>query len=211
MAKPAFLQAPEWPMAVGDGEAKQRVEDNKWRGFTWCGMGGRKPAPPIHWTQGLMTLAAGRPGRRRWLCRRKAPCPFTPAPLPAPGRRRRRWRRFGTAEVSIEPRVAEIPFPTTDLSERSRWLRQAMAGGWANLSQDLQLWRRRLVDCVAGLERDCVVFCHFIAINVAVGAAQQDDRLVIFHPDNASVTTFSNEGGKLRLLELGRQSTTKIN
>ncbi len=118
---------------------------------------------------------------------------------------------FWQAKIITEPRVSEIPFPTEDLAERFRWLRQAMAGNWASLGGELLAWRRRLVDCVANLETDCVVFCHFIAINVAVGAAQQDDRLVVFHPDNASVTTFTNDGGKLRLADLGREAATKIN
>ena len=141
----------------------------------------------------------------------KGPLPIYSSPLARARQTAAALAALWNVEVGVEPRVAEIPFPTTDLAERSRWLRQAMAGGWASLSQDLQLWRRRLVDCVAGLDRDCVVFCHFIAINVAVGAAQQDDRLVIFHPDNASVTSFRNDGDKLHLIELGRTAATKIN
>lgn len=141
----------------------------------------------------------------------KGPLPIYSSPLARARQTAAALAALWEVEVGVEPRVAEIPFPTTDLAERSRWLRQAMAGGWASLSQDLQLWRRQLVDCVAGLDRDCVVFCHFIAINVAIGAAQQDDRLVIFHPDNASVTSFRNDGDKLRLIELGRSATTKIN
>ena len=113
-------------------------------------------------------------------------------------------------EVAIEPRVAEIPFPMADLAERGAWLRQAMAGRWSGLDDYLQTWRRELVDCVANLDRDCVVFCHFIAINVAAGAAQGDDWMMIFQPDNASVTVFNNDGGQLRLLEFGREATTKV-
>lgn len=114
-------------------------------------------------------------------------------------------------QVAVEPRVAEIPFPMTDLAERGAWLRRAMAGRWSSLDDYLQAWRRDLVDCVASLDRDCVVFCHFIAINVAAGAAQGEDRLVVFQPDNASVTVFNNDGGELRLLEFGREAATKVN
>ena len=113
-------------------------------------------------------------------------------------------------EVAIEPRVAEIPFPMTDLAERGAWLRQAADGHWAGLDDALQTWRHDLVDCVANLDRDCVVFCHFIAINVVAGAAQGDDRLVIFQPDHASVTVFASNGGELRLLEFGREAATQV-
>ena len=38
----------------------------------------------------------------------------------------------------------------------------------------------------------------------AVGGAENDDRMVIFSPDNGSVTTLSNDDGVLKVLELGR-------
>ena len=160
---------------------------------------------------GLDALGRRQAGETALALQGKGPLPIFSSPLARARQTAAALAALWDTPVSIEPRVSEIPFPTTDLAERSRWLRQAMTGGWASLGQDLLLWRRRLVDCVASLERDCVVFCHFIAINVAVGAAQGDDRLVIFHPDNTSVTTFSNDGGRLRLVELGRQSKTKIN
>ena len=119
--------------------------------------------------------------------------------------------RMWGQEVVIEPRVAEIPFSTTDLAERSRWLSKAMAGSWLDLGEDLLSWRAALVDCVQTQPRDCVIFCHYIAINVAVGGALGDDRVVIFPPDNGSVTTLDNAGGSLQLIELGREAQTPVN
>jgi broad specificity phosphatase PhoE len=115
------------------------------------------------------------------------------------------------SDVVIEPRVAEIPSPTDDLAERTAWLRQAMAGRWSDLGTDLMAWRQALIDCLLALQQDSVVFCHFIAINVAVGAAQDDDRLVIFRPDNGSVTQLRNDGGALSVVELGRTAETQVN
>ena len=125
----------------------------------------------------------------------------TAAPLAA------RWR----SEVIIEPRVAEIPSPTTDLTERAAWLGSVMAGGWSDLSEELVAWRDSLVGCLLDMPDDSVVFCHFIAINVAVGAAQGEDRMILFSPDNGSVTRLSNEGGSLTVLELGRSAQTHVN
>ncbi len=118
-----------------------------------------------------------------------------------------RW----SSEVIIEPRVAEIPSPTEDLAERATWLRQAMAGSWATLDESLQAWRQALIECVRAIPEDSVVFCHYIAINVAVGGAENDERMVIFSPDNGSVTTLSNDGGSLQVLELGRTAVTHVN
>lgn len=141
----------------------------------------------------------------------KGPLPIHSSPFARARETAAALAELWDVEVAIEPRVAEIPFPMTDLAERGAWLRQAMAGRWSSLDEYLQAWRRDLVDCVTRLDCDCVVFCHFIAINVVAGAAQDDDRLVIFQPDNASVTVFNNDGGELRLLEFGREATTKVN
>ena len=119
----------------------------------------------------------------------------------------RRWN----VEAAIEPRIAEIPSPMDGLAERSAWLRGVMAGPWAALPPDLLRWRQEMIDCVLGFEEDTVAFCHFIAINVIVGAATGDERLIVFRPDNGSVTRFSTDGGKLSLVELGQEGRTTVN
>ena len=118
-------------------------------------------------------------------------------------------RRWGS-EVILEPRVAEIPSPTEDLRERARWLRGVMAGKWADLPEELLRWRQQLIDCVLGFESDAVVFCHFIAINVVVGAATGAEELIVFRPDNASVTPIRTDGCRLDCTALGLEARTHV-
>jgi len=115
------------------------------------------------------------------------------------------------SEVIIEPRIAEIPFQSSDLSERGRWLQSVMPGSWSDLDDYWQSWRRKLVDCLLGHTQDAVFFSHFIAINVAVGAARNDDRMVVFRPDNASITVLTNEGSTLRVIAAGGEASTHVN
>ncbi|MEJ2132840.1 MAG: histidine phosphatase family protein [Gammaproteobacteria bacterium] len=124
----------------------------------------------------------------------------TAAPLAA------RWGR----EPQVEERVAEIPSPTEDLAVRAQWLRKVMAGNWADVPE-LADWRARLVSYLEQLGEDSVIFSHFIAINVAVGAATGDDRVVCFRPDNGSITVIENEGRSLSIVELGSQADTRVN
>lgn len=114
-------------------------------------------------------------------------------------------------EYQLEPRVAEIPSPTDDLAERSAWLSAAMAGSWSDLDEPLQKWRRDLADCLLEFSTDVVLFSHFVAINAAVGAAADDDRMVVFRPDNASITTLTNDDGRLGVKALGGEAVTKVN
>jgi broad specificity phosphatase PhoE len=114
-------------------------------------------------------------------------------------------------QILIEPRVAEIPSPTDDLVARSTWLRGAMAGNWSDLDEKLQRWRQDLLMCVLNIPEDSVIFCHYIAINVVVGAARGDDRVVVFAPDNGSVTTIRTESGELEVISLGKTARTHVN
>jgi len=116
----------------------------------------------------------------------------------------------------LEP-VAELPSPPLPLEARQRWLRKTMQGTWRELSDnapagspDYLGWRRTLLESLDRLQEDSVVFSHFIAINVAVGAALARDDVVCFWPDHASVTCVETANGRLRLVDLGRQADTAV-
>ena len=155
-------------------------------------------------------------GRRQAIATAEALAPLGPLPVfSSPLARAQetaaplaeRWR----VTPVIEPRVAEIPSPTEDLSERARWLRGVMADCWSDLDPGLREWRQAMIDCVGGYTDDCVVFCHFIAINVIVGAAMGANEMIIFRPDNGSVTRILSDSGTLRVIELGREADTRVN
>lgn len=119
-------------------------------------------------------------------------------------------RHTGNA-VHVEERVSEIPSPGLSVEERGPWLRGIMGGNWRDQSGELQSWRQDLADYLTGLQSDTAIFSHYVAINVAVGVANDDDRVLIFRPDNGSVTTFETDGTSLRLVELGGQAQTRVN
>tara|TARA_X000000950_G_scaffold135269_2_gene168368 strand:+ start:18111 stop:18782 length:672 start_codon:yes stop_codon:yes gene_type:complete len=114
-------------------------------------------------------------------------------------------------QVRLEARVAEIPSPTPELAARAAWLREAMRGTWSALAEPALAWRAALLECLVNQQEDCIMFSHFVAINAAVGAAQGDDRMHVFSPDNASVTTLDNQDGQLRVVHLGVVADTHIN
>ncbi len=113
-------------------------------------------------------------------------------------------------EPTVAPEITEIPLGSNDLQVRRAWLDSVMAGGWSVVTPELAAWRRGVIDYLLGLERESVVFSHYIAINVAVGAARGDDEVVVFRPDNGSITSFETDGGTLRLLTLGWEAVTEI-
>lgn len=115
------------------------------------------------------------------------------------------------AEVTIEGRISEIPSPTDILGQRSAWLKVVMDGNWRDLPPNLLRWRHDLIDCVIGQTRDCVMFSHFVAINLIVGFALAQPSMVVFRPNNASVTTVRNDCGNVQIIELGAEADTRVN
>lgn len=113
----------------------------------------------------------------------------------------------------VDEAVGEIPTPArlAELSERGPWLADLFAGGWNEVADPvLRAWRQGVLDALGAMTSDTVVVTHFVAINVAVGHATGDDRLVCFRPDNCSRTTIENQDGQLCLIQLGRQGSTRV-
>ena len=119
--------------------------------------------------------------------------------------------RWGTSAV-IDRRVSEIPSPTTELAARTAWLRDVMSGTWAEAGPTLEPWRRDLLAAIDEIRVPTVVFTHFVAINVVVGALLDDPRATVFAPGNCSSTILERDGaGSLRLIETGGEAATVIN
>lgn len=111
----------------------------------------------------------------------------------------------------LEPRVAELPSPPgIALADRGPWIRELLRGHWSEAAPELRRWRRSMIDSLLALRADSVIFTHFIAINVAIGAALDSDRILVSQPDHCSCTELANDGGRLRLLAEGRQLETEI-
>ena len=68
-----------------------------------------------------------------------------------------------------------------------------------------------MIDTLLELRQDTVIVSHFVAINVAVGAAQNDERLTLFRPNNCSVTVLETDGQTLSVVELGEVLETVVN
>ena len=163
-----------------------------------------------HADPGLDALGAGQARATARFLARFGPMPIYSSPLARARETALPLAERWGLEATVESRVAEIPSPTSDLAARGRWLAQAMQGRWRDLPADLGVWRSSLVDCLLEMREDSVLFCHFVAINVAVGAAREDDRMVHFRPDYGSVTRIAVADGRLRVIELGREATTVV-
>ena len=118
------------------------------------------------------------------------------------------WSAASGINPRIDPFVGEIETPA-DIPDRRAWLQSLMAGAWSD-APALQPWRRRVLWTLAAQQRDMVVFSHFVAINVVVGAALGRDACVVFHPANASITVVESQSGRFRLIEAGAEAQSRV-
>ena len=112
----------------------------------------------------------------------------------------------------VLPEIGEVPSPPLSLKDRQEWLRKGMASDWVSLqasappgSPDYAAWRSALIDALKAMAGDAVIFSHFIAINVAIGAAKGNDQVLSFRPDHASVTTVEVSAAGISITSLGRE------
>jgi broad specificity phosphatase PhoE len=111
------------------------------------------------------------------------------------------WQR----PAIVEAAVTEIPTQGVELAQRSEWLMALAARGWQNADVVSRAWRRGILDFIASIQSDAVVFTHFVAINAVVGAALEQDAVYLFRPANTSITVVETENGRVRLIEQGAE------
>jgi broad specificity phosphatase PhoE len=114
--------------------------------------------------------------------------------------------------LEIVPEVGEIPTPgTLDPAARGAWLRKALAGTWSDIQGDLdyEAWRRTVWEAVRS-RPGVAIFSHFVAINAVLSLVQDQDRVIGFRPDHASITTLDAADGRLGLVRLGSEASTGI-
>lgn len=118
--------------------------------------------------------------------------------------------------VVLETAVGEIPSPQGySLENRSEWLREAMATTWTQVADESGQvyadYRTNIASAVAKISTDTVIFSHFIAINAVIGAAEHDDRVLIHHLENCSVSIFeTDDNGNLSLIEIGGEDLNTL-
>ena len=112
--------------------------------------------------------------------------------------------------LSIEPHVTEIPTPSEIEEDRRDWLRRLMAGEWSNTPHLVQTWHANLLDKVASLAPETVVFSHFIAINAIVGSLIGSRSVTVFRPNYCSVTILEKTDTGLKLVERGESLETRV-
>ncbi len=118
-------------------------------------------------------------------------------------------KRWGQ-RADIVPHIAEIPSRHIAFSDRRAWLTDVMSGHWAGQEDVLLNWRAGIIEYLRQQTENAVLFTHFMVINAVVGHIEGADKVLLFRPDNASITRISLDNGQLSLIERGREAITVV-
>ena len=64
---------------------------------------------------------------------------------------------------------------------------------------------------IYSLNKDTIIFTHFVVINTVIGEILKSNKIVNFQPSNCSITEISKTNNKLKLVKLGKSLETRIN
>ena len=105
---------------------------------------------------------------------------------------------------------SEIPSPGISLSKRKQWLRNIFNIDIMRLGKPQQEWKKDIIQSVSEIERDTIIFSHFMVINCIIGWITKSKKLVNFYPDNCSIVKLSKKGKEFTLVEKGKELTTTV-
>jgi broad specificity phosphatase PhoE len=113
--------------------------------------------------------------------------------------------------LDLSPRFGEVEAPA-GVSDRRAWLMEnfpwrpgAAVRPWKSVAPELRAWRDRVLGAARAIDRDTVVFTHFIAANAIVGAAKESAYTIVCRPNYASITELEVRNGLIRLVRLGEE------
>ena len=112
--------------------------------------------------------------------------------------------------LEINTVFSEIPSPGIPLSERRNWLRGIFNIKVKDLMKPQQKWRNKINKSIKLIQKDTLIFSHFMVINSVVGWINKSEKFVNFYPDNCSITKIEKNEEKFKITELGRDFYTII-
>ena len=124
------------------------------------------------------------------------------------------------SEIVINDNFRELPSPTLDLKKRVNWLRRILPLTWSELLKDKETkdsginfiqWKKNIMNNIYSLNKDTIIFTHFVVINSIIGEILKSDKIVNFQPSNCSITEIRKINDRLKLVKLGKSLESKVN
>ena len=124
------------------------------------------------------------------------------------------------SEIVINNNFRELPSPTLDLKKRVNWLRRILPLTWSELLKDKETkdsgvnfiqWKKNIMNNIYSINKNTIIFTHFVVINSIIGEILKSDKIVNFQPSNCSITEIRKINDRLKLVKLGKSLESTVN
>ena len=124
------------------------------------------------------------------------------------------------SEILINDNFRELPSPTLDLKKRVNWLRRILPLTWSELLKDKETkdsgvnfiqWKKNIMNNIYSINKNTIIFTHFVVINSIIGEILKSDKIVNFQPSNCSITEIRKINDRLKLVKLGKSLESTVN
>ena len=124
------------------------------------------------------------------------------------------------SEIVINNNFRELPSPTLDLEKRVNWLRRVLPLTWSELLKDKETkdsgvnfiqWKKNIMNNIYSINKNTIIFTHFVVINSIIGEILKSDKIVNFQPSNCSITEIRKINDRLKLVKLGKSLESTVN
>lgn len=112
--------------------------------------------------------------------------------------------------VIINKNFAEIPSPGVSLKDRRNWLKSLFTKNIFELEAPQLHWRNNIIQALDALEKDTLIFSHFMTINAIVGWVKKEERVVSYYPNYCSITQIEKVNEQYFIKSLGQELPTVI-
>ena len=112
--------------------------------------------------------------------------------------------------ITVNSNFAEVPSPGIALSDRRNWLKVLFSKTIHELEQPQIEWRNNIIQGIESLEKDTLIFSHFMTINAIVGWIRSNEKIVSYYPNYCSITRMEKIDNKYYIKKLGEELATII-
>ena len=112
--------------------------------------------------------------------------------------------------ITINRNYAEIPSPGVALVDRRNWLKALFTKTISELEAPQLEWRNNIIQAVESLEKDTLIFSHFMTINAIIGWINSNEKVVSYYPNHCSITRIEKVGNQFFIKALGEELTTIV-
>lgn len=114
-------------------------------------------------------------------------------------------------DLIIDPIFSEIPSDDIELADKRNWLTDIMKMDINSLPTMVSNWRDEMLSKALTLNKDSIIFTHFMVINSIIGKLVGNPTLLYFYPDYTSITKIIIEDGIAKEFYVGEGKKTPIN